>query len=296
MALFVYSPSEALRPFIRSFTIEETTESAIYKVLPGTAAVMGFQFKGALSIVALAPQPRVPQHPTMANSPQLKFSADPPLSAPSDPSHFAPPHAADTPLAPSGITGLRDSFRFFRNSPGTGTLLVHFTETGAAHFFTTPIHLLFNGSYSLGDLIPASEMSHLEEQLTAATDNAARIDVIEHWLKKSLRHDKNDLLIEAAVARIQSAKGQLRIAALGQELYISPSRLEKRFRTIVGTSPKKFAGLVRLQQLLKATPINGDLTSLAYEAGYFDQAHFIHDFTAYTGLTPADFFRNHPTR
>ena len=149
MALFVYSPSEALRPFIRSFTIEETTESAIYKVLPGTAAVMGFQFKGALSIVALAPQPRVPQHPTMANSPQLKFSLD-------------------TPLAPSGITGLRNSFRFFRNSPGTGTLLVHFTETGAAHFFTTPIHLLFNGSYPLWDLIPASETSHLEERLTAS--------------------------------------------------------------------------------------------------------------------------------
>jgi hypothetical protein len=144
MALFVFSPSEALRPFIRSFTIEEKTESAIYKVLPGTAAVMGFQFQGILSIVIPDPQP-----PTMANSPQLKFSLD-------------------TPLAPSGITGLRNSFRFFRNSPGTGTLLVHFTETGAAHFFTTPIHLLFNGSYPLWDLIPASETSHLEERLTAS--------------------------------------------------------------------------------------------------------------------------------
>jgi AraC-like DNA-binding protein len=252
MALTVYPPSEALRPFIRSLTIEETAEPAIYKVLPGTSAVMGFQFRGQLSIVA----------PT------------------------------DTPLAASGITGLQDSFRLFRNSAGTGTLLVNFTETGASHFFNSPLHLLFNGSYSLGDFIPASESRRLEEQLTVAPDHSKRVALVERWLLHRLSPEKKDLLIEAAVARIHSAKGQLRVASLSQELYISPGRLEKRFRALVGTSPKKFAGLVRLQQLLKATPVNGDLTALAYEAGYFDQAHFIHDFTAYTGLTPADFFRS----
>jgi len=244
---------------------------------------MGFQFRGSLSIVAPASQLLI-----AANSPQLNSTPDPPLPA--------APDSTDTPLAPSGITGLQDSFRLFRNSAGTGTLLVHFTETGAANFFATPLHLLFNGSYSLGDFILASEISGLEDRLTTAPNHPARIALIEHWLIGRLSPEKKDLLIEAAVARIQSAKGQLRIASLSQELYISPSRLEKRFRTIVGTSPKKFAGLVRLQRILKATPINGDLTSLAYEAGYFDQPHFIHDFTAYTGLTPADFFRNHPTR
>jgi AraC-like DNA-binding protein len=262
----VYLPSGSLRPFIRSFTIEETEEPAIRKVLPGTWTVMGFQFRGSLSIVAPASQ-----------------TPDPPL--------LAAPDCRDTPLTPSGITGLQDSFRLFRNSAGTGTLLVHFTETGAANFFATPLHLFFNGSYSLGDFILASEIGRLEDRLTTAPDHPARIALIEHWLLGRLSPDKKDLLIEAAVARIQSAKGQLRIASLSQELYISPSRLEKRFRTIVGTSPKKFAGLVRLQQLLKTTPADGDLTALAYEAGYFDQAHFIHDFTAYTGLTPTDFFR-----
>lgn len=260
MAFTVYPISEALRPFIRSFTIEETAEPAVHKVLPGTTAVMGFQFRGSLSIVA-------------------------PNSL------FAAPDNADTLLTPSGITGLHDSFRLFRNSAGTDTLLVQFTETGASHFFTTPLHLLFNGSHPLGDLIPASEISRLEEQLSAAPDHTARIALIESWLLRRLSPDKKDILIEAAVARIHSANGQLRIASLSQELYISPSRLEKRFRAAVGASPKKFAGLVRLQQLLKATPVNGDFTGLAYEAGYFDQAHFIHDFTAYTGLTPADFFR-----
>jgi len=278
MALTFYPPSEALRPFIRSFTIEETAEQAIQKVLPGTAAVMGFQFRGSLSIVAPASQSLI-----VANSPQSKSQPKSTL--------FAAPVDTVTPLASAGITGLHDSFRLFRNSAQTGTLLVHFTETGAANFFTTPLHLLFNGSYSLRDFITASEISRLEERLTAAPDHTARIALIESWLRNRRRQDKQDLLIEAAVARIHSAKGQLRIASLSEELYLSPSRLEKRFRAAVGASPKKFAGLVRLQQLLKATPLSGDLTALAYEAGYFDQAHFIHDFTAYTGASPTEFFR-----
>ncbi|WP_369127980.1 helix-turn-helix domain-containing protein [Halomonas flagellata] len=34
------------------------------------------------------------------------------------------------------------------------------------------------------------------------------------------------------------------------------------------------------------------LTDTAHEAGYFDQAHFIHDFKAVTGITPGDYLRH----
>ncbi|HXB32169.1 MAG TPA: hypothetical protein VNV35_02055 [Puia sp.] len=104
MAVAVYPPSLSLRPFIRSFTIEETAEPTIRKVLPGTGTVMGFQFRGSLSIVAPASQLLI-----AANSPQLKFSADPAPVAP--PGATDASLAPDIPLAPSGITGLQDSFR-----------------------------------------------------------------------------------------------------------------------------------------------------------------------------------------
>jgi AraC-like DNA-binding protein len=34
----------------------------------------------------------------------------------------------------------------------------------------------------------------------------------------------------------------------------------------------------------------GTLTDAAYQAGYFDQSHFIKDFRLFTGRTPKDFF------
>jgi len=33
-----------------------------------------------------------------------------------------------------------------------------------------------------------------------------------------------------------------------------------------------------------------NLTSLAYENGYYDQAHFIKDFKEFTGISPKSFF------
>jgi len=35
-----------------------------------------------------------------------------------------------------------------------------------------------------------------------------------------------------------------------------------------------------------------NLTDLAYENGYYDQAHFIKDFKAFTGMSPKQFFKD----
>ena len=59
----------------------------------------------------------------------------------------------------------------------------------------------------------------------------------------------------------------------------------------MGASPKKFASIVRLKNLLQQYPNTGSLTELAYEAGFYDQAHFIKEFKAFTGDTPENYFR-----
>ncbi|MGZ5220708.1 MAG: helix-turn-helix domain-containing protein, partial [Chitinophagaceae bacterium] len=68
--------------------------------------------------------------------------------------------------------------------------------------------------------------------------------------------------------------------------------MERKFVSAIGLSPKQLSRVVRLQATLKMLEQQnfGSLTSLAYENGYYDQAHFIKDFKEFTGTSPKFFF------
>jgi AraC-like DNA-binding protein len=251
MKFETYIPCDILKPFIQSFTIQETIEESIYKVLPDTGLVIGFQYKGRLS--------------RMQNE-------------------------AETSLSISGVSGLADHNRVFKNSPDTGTILAFFKEAGATPFFKQPLHELFRESVSLDNFMLRSELLLLEEQLAEAKTDPQRIAVVEHFLITQMTNTEPDKLVLAALALIHKRKGNIRIKELIEQLHISQSSLEKRFRQSVGGSPKKFASIVRLKNVIQQyNPVNS-LTELGYEAGFYDQAHFIKEFKIFTGDTPEKFF------
>ena len=95
MSSRTYLPSEQLRTYVKRIVISENEQKNTYKVLPDTSIVMGFQYSGTLC------------HQTDSG---LKI------------------------LNNAGVTGLSDKYKIFTNSDDIGTLLVVFTETGAATF------------------------------------------------------------------------------------------------------------------------------------------------------------------
>jgi len=251
MKFDTYIPCDRLKPFIKSFAISETEAEQTYKVLPDTGLVIGFQYRGKLS-------------------------------------HLE--SGAEIPLASSGITGLRDRYRIFRNSANIGTVLVFFAEGGAAPFFKVPVHELFSESLSLDNFMLRSELLILEEQLCEAMDDTKKIRLVELFLLGRLKPVAPDHLVLAAITLINQRKGNIRIKELTTSLNISQSPLEKRFRQMVGASPKKFASIVRLKHTLHLYNPRNSLTDMGYEAGFYDQAHFIKEFKKFTGDTPESFF------
>jgi AraC-like DNA-binding protein len=195
-------------------------------------------------------------------------------------------------LDTSGLTGLQDSFRLFTNSSDTGSVLVYFKEAGATPFFRQPIHELFRESVSLDNFLLRSELLILEEQLCEAQTDTAKVEVVEQFLITRLKHPTADNLVLAALSLIHKTKGTVRIKDLLEQLHTSQSPLEKRFRQAVGTSPKKFASIVRFKHTLQTFNPQQSLTELGYEAGFYDQAHFIKEFKNFTGETPESFFNS----
>jgi len=247
-----FIPTDKLKPFIHHYAISENTTAYTYKVLPSSGLVVGFQYKG-----------------------QLSFVKD----------------SKENILAKSGITGLQDTFRIFKNISNTGTVLVYFTETGIAHFTTCPANEFFNQSISLDNLFDKPKVAQTEEKLADARTDVQRIRIVEQFLLLQWRERQDDKLIIQAVKLIYQSKGVIKIKELHEKLFISQSPLEKRFRKIVGTSPKKFASIVRFNTVLNTLGKEKSLTDIAYENDFFDQSHFIKDFKQYTGDTPENFKR-----
>lgn len=245
-------PVDALKDYIKYYVVSEMELASEYKVLPSTGFVMGFQYKGRIS--ALAGKQLV----TMTSA---------------------------------GVTGISDSYKVFQNSADIGTILVYFTDTGFAHFSARPANELFGLIVPLDDLFEKQKVREAEEKLGAAVTDRQRIKIVEQFLLSQLKEIHSDKLIVEAVKLIYQSKGTIRIKELNERLFISQSPFEKRFRKMIGTTPKKFASLIRFQSVLDNLHESKSMTEVGYENQFFDQAHFIKVFKQFTGDTPEHFKR-----
>ncbi len=247
-----FIPTDQLKPYIKYFVVSENDVKKEYKVFPSSGLVMGFQYSGRLMHIE---------------------------------------NDSENELALSGITGISDSYKTFRNSLGIGTILAYFTEIGFAQFASHPANELFNLSIALEYVFDKNMVRETEEKLSAAQSDKQRIHIIEKFLLSQLKDIQKDKLIVEAVKLIYQTKGTIRIRELNERLFISQSPFEKRFRKLVGTTPKKFASIVRFNTVLDNITNAKSLTDICYENNFFDQAHFIKDFKQYTGDSPEKFKR-----
>ncbi len=243
-------PSPALAPFVRRFTVVETDEEATRVLIPEPGVVVGFRYAGDARLVE--------------------------------------PYGA-VPLPDFSVAGVRLAVRRMCTSRGGGVVVAAFHETGAAQFFDQPLHELFGLSTTLDGFVASSELERVADQLAAASDVRSRVHVIERFLLARKRARSPDRLVQYAVEALRSSNGSRRVRELACELEIGIDRLEKRFRRVVGASPKQLASLYRLLHAVELHRSGRNLTETALEAGYADQPHFNRGFRAAVGEPPRRF-------
>jgi len=97
--------------------------------------------------------------------------------------------------------------------------------------------------------------------------------------------------VRTAAKLLYHTRGQFRVAELADCCHLSVRQLQRQFEQTTGVSPKALARAIRFESIRERLMFNPDanLTDLAYEFGYTDQAHFIKDFKALTDKTPGEF-------
>lgn len=174
---------------------------------------------------------------------------------------------------------------------GSSFVGVRFRPGRAVPFLGVPAAELTDLSVGLGELWRDHE--RLTDDLSDAPSVRDQLDALDRCLlSRRPAAFAPPQHVDAAVSLILRARGAVSIDRLGRELGVSRQHLTRRFTEWVGVGPKLFARVARFQYVFRraTSSADPDWSALALDAGYFDQAHFVGEFRAMTGLAPERFF------
>lgn len=174
----------------------------------------------------------------------------------------------------------------------TASFVVRFHPNGFLPFTTIPIKEMENTPVALERLF-GEEGTALEQNILNAESTEKRIEIIENFLLDRLNtQEVADRIVQSTIETIATANGQLSVEELSQKSNLNRRQLSRKFSSDIGLSPKQLSKTIRLQATLKMLLANEgtSLTDLAYKNEFYDQAHFIKEFKAFTGHTPKEFY------
>jgi AraC-like DNA-binding protein len=175
---------------------------------------------------------------------------------------------------------------------GKNTMLgAKFFSHTAAYFLHTEVWEFNDQVADLRDLL-GRPVKELHARLLETPVLSKRVGLLEGFLVRqlSVRDRKSDriAMVGEIMKDMQENAYTDRILSTASQYNITPRYLQKLFLQYTGFTPKLYTKISRFQQSLKLIAKHeGSFTSIAYDCGYFDQAHFIRDFKSFTGMTPS---------
>jgi AraC-like DNA-binding protein len=136
------------------------------------------------------------------------------------------------------------------------------------------------------------EINNLRDKLGEAPDHDSRFDLLESWLIHRARsRTQPTRSVSYALRAIDSGLDAVRIGKIAATIGISHKHLLREFDRCVGLTPKLYARLCAFQRVIRSVGHKAevDWAGTAATCGYHDQAHLIHEFRAFSGLTPANY-------
>lgn len=167
------------------------------------------------------------------------------------------------------------------------TFTIQFQPVGFYRLFHIPLLELTNLTPDAGDVM-GSDIRILYEQLHEASSPIEMAFLAETFLLKQMKLIQPLHPVQSAVASIFSRHGQMDMALLASTSSMSLRQFERSFNEQVGVPPKLFSRIVRFTYALdlKYSDQQRSWTDVAFEAGYYDQMHLIHECKMFTEETP----------
>jgi AraC-like DNA-binding protein len=165
---------------------------------------------------------------------------------------------------------------------------VAFRPGGAAPFLSAPADVAYETHLEL-DTLWRRDGAVLRERLLDAGSPEAMLRTLEAvLLARAARAFERDPAVMYALGAFDRGA---RVGDVTTRLGMTPRRFIQRFAAGVGLTPKRYARVRRFQRVLDALAAGRgvDWARVAVACGYFDQAHLIRDFRAFSGVSPTGY-------
>jgi len=256
MKYYIIQPPDALKPFVRCFWVlehefGENEQAYTYRSIADSCVEIVFHYRAAFDELVTVGQPRNWR---------------------------------------SGIHFQADRYTRFQTDQSFGIFGAYIYPFAIPWLFKIPSGETSNEMVDLHSFL-GPEGRELEEKIMTAPDNVKRADILSAFLEKRFLNARlKDNTIAVAIKQVIHSGAVYTIPQLADHFNLSTRQFDRKFKEYAGFSPKMYLRLVRLNQAIKQQGSNKSLTQIAYECGYYDQSHFIHDVKAFTGYHPGFYF------
>jgi len=252
MNYYTIAPSKTLSAYVRFFWVLESDEPYCHRSMADGCAEMVFHYKGSFDEITVTGQ--------------IERSFD------------------------AGLHGPAQNYHRFITDKSFGIFGVYLYPFAIPQLFSIPASELSDQMPDLASLLGA-DGRELEEKIIMAETNLQRVAILSSYLEKKLKNVTSHRAVVSVINAIIHSKGLMPVDELAKRSFLSTRQFERNFKAFSGFSPKLYSRIIRFQM---ATQNYGashkTLTDIAYDCGYYDQSHFIHDFKQFSGYHPKQYF------
>lgn len=167
---------------------------------------------------------------------------------------------------------------------------IRLTPEGAIRLFNTPLRE-FQNTYLDAESFLGSKITPIVSNLISAENVQERLFLIEAFLHSQIKYKEIERNYFTEAMKIIRQHDDLNITELSKKVYICERQLQRSFQNNLGISPKAYHKVMRLYKAHQSGLIRKEnYTSIAYQFGYADPAHFTRDFKNYFGVSPDQHF------
>jgi AraC-like DNA-binding protein len=193
------------------------------------------------------------------------------------------------------FSGIRNNYITIPSGRDSELFIIIFHKGKAYPFVEMPLNQLTDYVVD-GELVMTNEILEMRETLISLASIKQKFLYAETFLLKKFGHKLViNPLINYAVSSIIHKPDQTSIERLSEKIGYSQKHFIKIFKEHVGLAPKSFLKIIRFQKAIREIEKKrtADWIIVALESGYYDQAHFIHDFRNFSGFTPSQYLKKY---